>query len=161
MAELDPVRAGVYQYLRGLDDDEFGELVMLARQPDITSQLKRFAAQYVPDEQQLESFLGVANVKAFEDAGGGFDESKAAGLLGRMFGPPRQRREWGQHGDTPVGYQAGDEGRAEALRRAATAPGHVAGGMETPAQLTVLGSAGRPEARKRRAAKEIGGATGE
>ena len=28
MAEVDPVRAGVYQYLRGLDDDEFDELVV-------------------------------------------------------------------------------------------------------------------------------------
>lgn len=155
MAEVDPVRAGVSQYLRGLDDDEFDELVMLARQPDVTSQLKRFAAQYIPEEQQLKSFIGVANVKAFEDAGGRFDEAKAAGLLSRMFGPPRQRREWGQYGSRPTGAQAGDAGREEARRRAA-ARGYVAGGTEIATQSTVPGFAGRAEAQKRRAAKGIG-----
>jgi hypothetical protein len=155
MADISP---DIERQLAEMTDAEFSALTARVRAPDTMEQFRDIAKIFVP-EHVLNDFMEFANPVAFVGPDGQVNEAKVRGHLSTLFGSSLpQSREWGQHHATPVGYQAGDEGRASARRRAA-ARGQVVGGTETPTQSMVPGLAGRAEAQKRRAAKGIGGTT--
>lgn len=116
MAELDPA---VEQQLADLSDDDWRSLSARVRPPTSSEQLKRIAAKHIP-EDQLPTFMAIANVKAFADEHGNIDEAKVQHHAARLFGavePPQQgtQSNYGQStGQTP-GRQPGDQARS-ALR---------------------------------------------
>ena len=150
--DLDPVKAGLYQYLRGLPEEEFNELTTLARQPDSSDALKKVAARFIPDADQLQSFVEFVNPATFTGDDGSFDEAKAVGHLTTLFGQPTQpqfgsgmpqHRDWGQHSGQVPGGPPGSEGRAQAQPRR----DYVSGGRETPPGPAA--TAGRADAQRR------------
>jgi hypothetical protein len=119
MAELDPA---FEQQLADLSDDDWRSLSARVRPPTSADSLKAIAAKHIP-EDQLQTFMAIANVKAFADASGNVDESKVQQLAGTLFGArePQQQgtqAKWGQRsaGGAP-GKQPGDDGRAALAAR--------------------------------------------
>jgi hypothetical protein len=116
MAELDPA---VEQQLAELSDDAWRSLSARVRPPTSSDQLKSIAAKHIP-EDQLPTFMAIANVKAFADENGNIDEAKVQHHASTLFGAgaPQQQRQWGQHssGGGP-GKQPGDDARAALEKR--------------------------------------------
>lgn len=117
MAELDPA---FEQQLAELSDDDWRSLSARVRPPTSSEQLKSIAAKHIP-EDQLKTFMAIANVKAFADEHGNIDEAKVQTHAARLFGAiePQQRgtpANYGQGTGQPPARQPGEDAR-EALRR--------------------------------------------
>jgi hypothetical protein len=118
MAELDPA---FEQQLAELSDEDWRSLSARVRPPTSTDSLKAIAAKHI-SEDQLPTFMAIANVKAFADEHGNVDEAKVqqASTLFRGGEPQQQgpQSSWGQHshGNAP-GKQPGDDARAALEKR--------------------------------------------
>jgi len=121
MAELDPA---FEQQLAELSDADWRSLSARVRPPTSSQQLREMAGK-VLDADQLETFMAVANPKAFSGENGDVDEATLTGHLTRLFGasdpqqpqpqPPQQ--SWGQSTGQPTGKQRGDDARAALQKR--------------------------------------------
>lgn len=122
MAELDPE---IEQTLADMSDQDWRALSARVRPPTSREQFKSVAAKLLQNEDQLNSFLSVANPKACVSENGDVDEAKLTGHLTTLFGasepqqpPPATPRQWGQ---TSVAggpsKRAGDDGRAALAKR--------------------------------------------
>ena len=129
MAELDPA---VEQQLADLSDQDWSALTARVRPPTSREQFKSVAARVLKDEGQLNSFLSIANPKAFVSENGDVDEAKLTSHLTTLFGAgePPQQRNWGQTTGQPAGHTRGDNAR-EALRAR-----HNVGGDTQPGAAT-------------------------
>jgi hypothetical protein len=116
MAELDPA---FEQQLADLSDDDWRSLSARVRPPTSSEQLKAIAAKHI-SEDQLPTFMAIANVKAFADENGNIDEAKVQHHASTLFGAgePAQPRNWGQ-GSAPGGpnKQPGDDARTTLRKR--------------------------------------------
>jgi hypothetical protein len=65
----------VEEQLAGLSDEDWRSLSARVRPPTSSEQLKSIAAKHIP-EDQLKTFMAIANVKAFADENGNIDEAK-------------------------------------------------------------------------------------
>lgn len=116
--ELDPA---FEQQLAELSDDDWRSLSARVRPPTSSEQLKTIAAKHI-SEDQLPTFMAIANVKAFADENGNVDEAKVQHHAARLFGAvdPQQQgttTNWGQSTGQPAGKQRGDDGRAALAKR--------------------------------------------
>jgi hypothetical protein len=119
MAELDPA---VEQQLADMSDQDWRSLSARVRPPTSSQQLREMAGK-VLDADQLETFMAVANPKAFAGENGDVDEATLTGHLTRLFGAGESQQQgtqanWGQHSATGgPGKQLGDDGRAALAKR--------------------------------------------
>jgi hypothetical protein len=118
MAELDPA---FEQQLADLTDEDWRSLSARVRPPTSSEQLKTVAAKHIP-EDQLPTFMAIANVKAFADENGNVDESKVQQLAGTLFGArePQQQPRWGRGGrrsEFAPGQQPGMDARTALEKR--------------------------------------------
>jgi hypothetical protein len=118
MAELDPA---FEQQLAELSEDDWRSLSARVRQPTSSEHLKTIAAKHIP-EDQLPTFMAIADPKRFADETGNIDESKVQHLAGALFGTSevrqqRQTPQWGQSSGKPPGKRPGDDARAALEKR--------------------------------------------
>lgn len=96
---------------------EAREVVMAELAPKLhRSQLKSVASQVLSGEQ-LDAWLDGVDPSKFVGESGEIDEATVMGKLTALFGAPKARPNWGQHGTTPPGETPGSAGKAEAERR--------------------------------------------
>lgn len=91
------------------------------------AELKATAASVIHDQDQLNSFLAIADPSKFIGESGAIDEERVIGHLtalygGQQNGQQQQARSWGQHsaGNVNPGLKPGDAGKAAAARRHGT-----------------------------------------
>jgi len=123
MAELDPA---FEQQLAELSDADWRSLSARVRPPTSSEQLKSIAARHIP-EDQLKTFMAIANVKAFADENGNIDEAKVQTHANRLFGaiePQQQGKQanYGQGNGQPPGRQPGDDARSALAKRHGVKP---------------------------------------
>jgi hypothetical protein len=119
--DLDPQTE---QTLADMSDADWRALSARVRPPTSSQQLREMAGK-VLEPDQLETFMAVANPKAFANEIGDVDEATLTGHLTRLFGasdpqqpqpqPPQQ--SWGQSTGQPTGKERGDHGRAALEKR--------------------------------------------
>jgi hypothetical protein len=115
MVELDPA---VEQQLADLPDAEWRALSARVRPPTSSEQLKSVAAKVISDEHQLNSFMAIANPKAFTKENGDVDEAKLTGHLNKLLGGRGgDAPNYGQGSSQVPGVKPGDGGRAALAKR--------------------------------------------
>jgi hypothetical protein len=117
MAEqLDPA---VEQQLADLSDQDWRSLSARVRPPTSSEQLKTIAAKHISDDQ-LNTLMAIANVKAFADEHGNIDEQKVTNHVNKLFGTqqPQPPRNWGQgSGAGGPAKQPGEDAKSALARR--------------------------------------------
>lgn len=154
MVDLPP---DIEQKLADMTDGEWAALQARVRAPDTTEQFREIVKSVVP--QHADELMKWADVSKFVGEDGAVDDTRLRSALGVLFGNGQpQSFEWGQHGSSPPGPAPGDNGRAEAQRRAERngQPGTAAGAEALRRMPGVLENAGAAEARRRAAARGSG-----
>jgi hypothetical protein len=114
MGELDPATE---QALADMSAEDWAALSARVRPPTSSEQLKTIAAKHIP-EDQLGTFMAIANVKAFADEHGNIDEAKVQTHASRLFGAgDGGARNFGQSTGYPSGEPPGETARTALKRR--------------------------------------------
>jgi hypothetical protein len=116
--QLDPA---VEQQLADMSDQDWRSLSARVRPPTSSEQLKSIAAKHI-NEDQLPTFMAIANVKAFADEHGNIEEAKVQTHAARLFGAvePQQQgtpANYGQGTGQPPARQPGDDARSALAKR--------------------------------------------